>query len=96
MKQEAPTSISRSSSHKVTVNGDSDLVAGNIKKDVNIFGVTGTFDGEEIVNGIIEEYCSYYNDISPNTFVEYLGELSYTYTNRQETQLYSTNENFYE
>lgn len=81
--------------NKVTVNGDSDLVAGNIKKDVNIFGVTGTFDGEEIVNGIIEEYCSYYNDISPNTFVEYLGELSYTYTNRQETQLYSTNENFY-
>ena len=50
--------------NKVTVNGDSDLVAGNIKKDVNIFGVTGTFDGEEIVNGIIEEYCSYYNDIS--------------------------------
>jgi hypothetical protein len=81
--------------NKVTVAGDSDLVAGNIKKDVNIFGVTGTFDGEEIVNGIIEEYCSYYNDISPNTFVEYLGELSYAYTNRQETQLYSSNENFY-
>ena len=69
--------------NKVTVNGDSDLVAGNIKKDVNIFGVTGTFDGEEIVNGIIEEYCSYYNDISPNTFVEYIGELSYAYSNAE-------------
>lgn len=28
--------------NKVTVNGDSDLVAGNIKKGVDIFGVTGT------------------------------------------------------
>ena len=25
--------------------GDSDLVAGNIKKNVNIFGVTGTYEG---------------------------------------------------
>lgn len=30
---------------KVTVNGDSDLVAGNIKSGVNIFGVTGTYVG---------------------------------------------------
>lgn len=30
---------------KVTVNGDSDLVAENIKKDVEIFGVTGTYEG---------------------------------------------------
>ena len=30
---------------QVTVNGDADLVAGNIKKDVNIFGVTGTYEG---------------------------------------------------
>ena len=29
----------------VTINGDSDLVAGNIKKDVNIFGVTGSYEG---------------------------------------------------
>lgn len=28
----------------VTVNGDADLVAGNIKKDVNIFGVVGTLE----------------------------------------------------
>lgn len=30
---------------KVTVNGDSDLVAENIKKNVEIFGVTGTYEG---------------------------------------------------
>lgn len=29
----------------VTVNGDSDLVAGNIKKNVEIFGVTGSYEG---------------------------------------------------
>ena len=31
---------------KVTVSGDSDLRAENIKKNVNIFGVTGTYEGE--------------------------------------------------
>ena len=29
---------------QVTVNGDADLVAGNIKKDVEIFGVVGTYE----------------------------------------------------
>lgn len=29
----------------VTVNGDADLVAGNIKKNVEIFGVTGSYEG---------------------------------------------------
>ena len=29
----------------VVVNGDADLVAGNIKKDVEIFGVIGTYEG---------------------------------------------------
>ena len=28
-----------------TISGDADLVASNIKKDVNIFGVTGTYEG---------------------------------------------------
>ena len=29
----------------VVINGDSNLVAGNIKKDVTIFGTTGTYEG---------------------------------------------------
>lgn len=29
----------------VVINGDADLVAGNIKKDVVIFGVTGSYEG---------------------------------------------------
>ena len=81
--------------NKVTVNGDSDLVAGNIKKGVDIFGVTGTFDGEEVVNGIIEEYYTYYNDISPNTFVEYIGELSHAYSNAEERMLASQNYTYF-
>ena len=32
---------------QVTVAGDSDLVAGNIKKGVNVFGVNGSFDNSE-------------------------------------------------
>ena len=31
---------------QVTVNGSANLVAGNIKKDVEIFGVTGSYEGE--------------------------------------------------
>ena len=32
---------------KVVVAGDTNLVASNIKKDVNVFGVTGTYEGTE-------------------------------------------------
>lgn len=34
---------------QVTVSGDADLVAGNIKKDVEIFGVTGSYEGGSAV-----------------------------------------------
>lgn len=37
---------------KVTVSGDSDLVASNIKKDVEIFGVTGTYEGGSSSNDL--------------------------------------------
>ena len=45
---------------KVTVAGDADLVASNIKKDVQIFGVTGTYAPESApINGsLIEVSCS--------------------------------------
>lgn len=38
---------------QVTVNGDADLVAGNIKKDVEIFGVTGTYEGGKTYSATI-------------------------------------------
>ena len=41
---------------QVTVAGDADLVAGNIKKDIVIFGVTGTYEGSGgTVNGSLIE-----------------------------------------
>ena len=56
---------------KVTVNGDSDLVAGNIKSGVNIFGITGTYVGSggssgntSVEDGLVTRYISgtYTND----------------------------------
>ena len=38
--------IPGTSDQTITVEGDSDLAAGNIKKDVQIFGVTGTYQGD--------------------------------------------------
>lgn len=36
-----------------TIKGDADLVAGNIKKGVNIFNVTGTYEGELSTDGAL-------------------------------------------
>lgn len=45
---------------KVTIAGDADLIASNIKKDVNIFGVIGTYEGGSapITGSLIEITCS--------------------------------------
>lgn len=38
-----------------TIEGDANLVAGNIKKDVSIFGVTGTYEGSSATEPYVEE-----------------------------------------
>lgn len=43
---------------QVTVAGDADLVAGNIKSGVEIFGVTGSYAGEVINGSLIVATCS--------------------------------------
>lgn len=65
---------------QVTVEGDADLVAANIKKDISIFGITGTYEGggSQPINGsLIEVTCSSNIDevtatIGSNTFTAYL------------------------
>ena len=65
---------------QVTVEGDADLIAGNIKKDIVIFGVTGTYEGGGggSVNGsLIEITCSSNIDavtaeINGNTYTAYV------------------------
>ena len=46
--QKTAVSSGRYTTGNVYVAGDSDLVASNIKSGVNIFGVTGTFEGESV------------------------------------------------
>lgn len=71
---------------RVNVNGDANLVAENIKKDVSIFGVTGTYEGggSTPVNGsLIEVTCSSNIDavtatVNGNTYDAYVsGEKAY-------------------
>ena len=64
---------------KVTVAGDADLIASNIKKDVQIFGVTGTYEGSGgTTNGsLIEVTCSSNIDqvtatVNGNTYTAYI------------------------
>lgn len=44
----------------ITVAGDSDLVASNIRSGINIFGVTGNYSGEEeVIEEIVDSNISY-------------------------------------
>lgn len=71
---------------KVTVNGDSDLVAGNIKSGVNIFGVTGTYVGSgggdtSVEDGIITKTISSYT----NDRVTSIGSYAFYYCTKLTT-----------
>lgn len=46
-----------------TIKGDANLVAGNIKSGVSIFGVTGNHQGGEDVSAEVEEYTEQLNEL---------------------------------
>ena len=46
-----------------TIKGDANLVAGNIAKDVTIFGVTGTHEGGEDISAETAEYTELLTDL---------------------------------
>lgn len=54
----------------VTVSGDSDLQPGNIRKGVDIFGVTGTYEKTELINAVYQDRTvtpgRFSQTISPN------------------------------
>ena len=54
--------IDTTTNDSIKIKGDADLVASNIKKDVEIFGVTGSYEGgggsDATLNGIIERTYS--------------------------------------
>lgn len=62
-----------------TIKGDVNLVPENIKKDVSIFGVTGTYDSVSI-NGMIEDYKVFAGaTISAGDFVEFVNSTTNNY-----------------
>lgn len=63
-----------------TIAGDANLVAGNIKKDVTIFGTTGVYDGPSDPLDPL--------DMSVN-FIDYDGTILYSYTKEQAEALTS-------
>lgn len=61
---------------QVTIEKPSTLVASNIKKDINIGGVTGTFEGGISLNGIQEQFeVSNGKSVSAGDFIEYVKDI---------------------
>lgn len=44
---------------QVTVNGDADLISSNIKKNVDIFGVVGTYEASGIIESVTQDQDGY-------------------------------------
>ena len=60
----ADQTIDTTLNNSIKVKGDADLVAGNIKKDVEIFGVTGSYEGgvDYLAQRLNGELTSYYSE----------------------------------
>lgn len=77
--------------NKVTVQGDEDLVAENIKKGKNIFGVEGEFDAVDTrdanatINDIAEGTTAYVNNQKIEGTVPNNGELQYEPSDEEQT-----------
>lgn len=77
--------------NKVTVQGDEDLVAENIKKGKNIFGVEGGFDAVDTrdanatINDIAEGTTAYVNNQKIEGTVPNNGELQYEPSDEEQT-----------
>lgn len=82
--QKTAVSSGRYTTGTVYVAGDSDLVGGNIRKGVNIFGVTGTYEGE--TKDLVRIEIT--NDSDTSVYVCYINSSDYlsytdTYVRRQ-------------
>lgn len=76
----------------VTVSGDTDLVADNIKKDVEIFGVTGTYEGSGSGGIDIYKWVSNIdqNIVIPDTVTSIRDSAFYNYTNLSNVEIPNT------
>ena len=65
---------------QVTVNGDADLISSNIKKDVDIFGITGTYEGGKTYSATITSTGN-----STGCYVKYPGSTGTLYYTANDT-----------
>lgn len=71
--QQTAVASGRYTTGTVYVAGDSDLIAGNIRKGINIFGVTGTYEGE--IKDLVAIEIT--NDSNTSVYVCYINSSDY-------------------
>lgn len=68
-----PTNLQSGFYNGISIDGDADLIPGNIKKDVEIFGVVGTYEGSSPMEKQIVLDCEL--DESQNSIVSRYGDI---------------------